>query len=237
MYSQKKILALIPARGGSKGLPKKNIKPFAGKPLIGWTIEAGKYSKYIDSVIVSTEDNCIATIASQYDAEIPFIRPSELSTDDAKSIDVILHALNWLNQNNEVFEILILLQPTSPLRTSMDIDCAIEFFFEKNAKALISVSEVEHSPLWCNSLPEDLNMSSFLKDEVLNRNRQELPLYYRINGAIYMANTDYLQREKSFFGTQTYAYIMPKEKSIDIDCEIDFKIAEFLKRKNFDSLV
>jgi len=138
MYKDKKILALIPARGGSKGLPRKNIKPLLGKPLIAWTIEQSLASKYLDKVVVSTEDKEIAEISKKYGAEVPFIRPKELAKDDTPSIDVVLHAIDFL-EKKELFNIIVLLQPTSPLRTISDIDNSIEFLFSKNAQAIISV--------------------------------------------------------------------------------------------------
>ena len=231
MYKGKKILALIPARGGSKGLPGKNIKPLLGKPLIAWTIEQAKASKYIDRIIVSTDDKEIAAVAKKYGAEVPFMRPKELATDKAKGIDVVFHAMSWFrkNEKNRQYDLIMLLQPTSPLRTAEDIDKAIELLFFKKAKAIVSVCEVDHHPLWVNTLPKNGCMKNFIRKEVLNKNRQDLPTFYRLNGAIYLAYCDYLKKQKSFFGEETFAYIMPRERSIDIDSELDLKLAEILK--------
>lgn len=228
MYEGKKILGLIPARGGSKGLPKKNILPLAGKPLIAWTIEQIKRSKYTDSFIVSTDDEEIASVSRKYGCEVPFIRPHEIATDSAKGIEVVFHALNWFESREQKFDILILLQPTSPLRKIEDIDNSIEMLFEKNAKAIVSVCKTEHHPLWSSILPPDGSMKDFLNQNIKNKNRQELPKYYRLNGAIYLSYCDYLKKSKSFLGEQTFAYIMPQERSIDIDSSLDFKFAEFL---------
>ncbi|WP_029688939.1 acylneuraminate cytidylyltransferase family protein [Thermoanaerobacter sp. A7A] len=228
MYKGKTILALIPARGGSKGVPRKNIKLLLDKPLIAYTIEAALQVDFIDKVIVSTDDLEIAQISREYGAEVPFLRPYELATDEAKSIDVILHAMDWMEKEHGAFNLILLLQPTSPFRNSEDIKTALDIFFEKNAKAVVSVCEAEHSPLWMNTLNDDLNMKDFIRKNILNKNRQELGKYYRINGAIYIAEWDYLRQNKTFFGDKTYAYIMPKERSIDIDTEMDFKFAEFL---------
>ena len=232
MYKGKNILGLIPARGGSKGLPGKNIKPLLGKPLIAWTIEQALASKYLDIVVVSTDDKEISEISKKYGAEVPFIRPKELAKDNAKGIDVVLHTMDWVkeNDNRKQYDLIMLLQPTSPLRTKEDIDKAIELLFLKKAKAIVSVCEVDHHPLWANTLPEDGCMKDFIKPQVMNKNRQELPVFYRLNGAIYLAYCNYLKERKSFIGKDTFAYIMPRERSIDIDNKIDFKLAEVLKK-------
>jgi len=228
MYKGKNILGLIPARGGSKGLPKKNIKLLLGKPLIAWTIEQALASKYLDRVVVSTDDEEIAEISKKGGADVPFIRPKELAEDDAKGIDVVLHAINWIEKSDNKCDLIMLFQPTSPLRTKADIDKAIELLFLKEAKAIVSVCEVDHHPLWVNTLPEDRCMKNFIKPEIMNKNRQELPVFYRLNGAIYIAYCDYLKKYKSFIDKNTYAYIMPKNRSVDIDNEIDFQLAEIL---------
>lgn len=231
MHNGKTILAIIPARGGSKGLPRKNIKLFAGKPLIAWSIEAAKGCAYIDKVIVSTEDAEIATVARRSGAEVPFSRPAELATDQAASIDVILHALEHFEQQGEEYDILIVLQPTSPLRTPVDIDNALKLLFLAQACSVVSVCAAEHNPLWANTLPPDGSMKDFLRPEILNKNRQEIGKYYRLNGAIYIAYTNYLKKNKGFIGQDAFAYIMPPERSADIDTELDLRLAEFIKRK------
>lgn len=233
MYDSNRILALIPARGGSKGLPEKNIKRFFGKQLIAWTIDEAKKSKYIDKIVVSTENKEIAIISKKLGAEIPFIRPAELATDSAKGIDVAIHTMEWFEKNNEKFDYLILLQPTSPLRIVEDIDVALEFLFQNNYKSVASVCLTDHHPWWSNTLPDDLNMKNFIRNEIKNISRQELPLFYRINGAVYAARWDYIKRIKGFIGDETYAYIMPVERSIDIDTEIDFITAETIVKKKY----
>jgi len=234
MYKGENILGLISARGGSKGLPRKNIKSLLGKPLIAWTIEQAFASKYLDRVVVSTDDKEIAEISKKFRAEAPFIRPKELASDKAQGIEVVLHAIDWLKKNDKrkQYDLIMLLQPTSPLRAKEDIDKAIKLLFLKKAKAIVSVCEVDHHPLWANTLPEDGCMKDFIRQVVLNRNRQELPKFYRLNGAIYIAYCDYLQKQKSFFGKKTFAYIMSRERSIDIDSEVDFKLAEILMKNN-----
>jgi len=230
MYKGKNILGLIPARGGSKGLPRKNIKPLLGKPLIAWTIEQALASKYLDRVVVSTDDKEIAEISKKYRADISFIRPKELAEDNAKRIEVVLHTIDWFRENDKrkQYDLIMLLQPTSPLRNSEDIDKAIELLFLKEAKAIVSVCEVDHHPLWANTLSKDGSMKDFIRKEIMNKNRQELPIFYRLNGAIYLAYCDYIKEQESFFGENTFAYIMPRERSIDIDDEIDFELVEIL---------
>ena len=234
MYKGKNILGLIPARGGSKGLPRKNIKPLSGKPLIAWTIEQALASKYLDRVVVSTDDKEISDISKKYGAEVPFVRPKELAKDNTKGIDVVLHAIDWLKENDKQkqYGLIMLLQPTSPLRATEDIDKAIELLFLKEAKAIDSVCEVDHHPLWANTLSEDGCMKDFIRIEIMNKNRQELPVFYRLNGAIYLAYCKCLKERKSFLGEETFAYVMPKSMSVDIDNEIDFELAQILMKNN-----
>ncbi len=234
MYNNKKILALIPARGGSKGLPGKNIKLIAGKPLLHWTIEAAKQCSWLDKIVVSTEDQRIATAAREAGAEVPFLRPQELAGDTVSGMDVVIHAIEWFENKGQHFDLLILLQPTSPLRTSVDIENAIKLLFERQAKAVISVCENEHPPYWSNILPDDLSMKNFIDHSAL-KNRQDLPVFYRLNGAIYLSDIDYLKKQRGFWGDDTYAYIMPRERSVDIDSLLDFKLAEILLREQQNS--
>ena len=228
MYNDKRILGFIPARGGSKGLSGKNVLPLLGKPLIAWTIEQAQESRYIDQVLVSTDSEEIAEISKNYGAEVPFMRPKELATDNAKVMDVLAHTLNWLEMDKNLYDVIILLQPTSPLRSKEDIDSAIEMLFSKQARSIVSVCETEHHPHWSNALPPDGCMKDFITNENRNKNRQELPNFYRLNGAIYLAFSYYVKAHGSFLGNGTYAYIMPRERSIDIDNEVDFRFAEFL---------
>jgi CMP-N,N'-diacetyllegionaminic acid synthase len=231
MYEKRKILALIPARGGSKGLPGKNILPLLGKPLIAWTIEEALKSEYIDRVIVSTDDVAIADIARRHGAGIPFMRPEGLASDSAAAMDVLFHALEWLDAHEDPHGLVALLQPTSPLRLSGDIDDAIRLLFDKGGKAVVSVSKSDHHPYWENSLPPDGNMKNFLRKDAVNQGRQALPDFYRINGAIYIGDTRYLRRKNSFFGNRTFAYIMPRERSVDIDDRLDLMVAEMLLKE------
>lgn len=224
-----KIVALIPARSGSKRLPGKNIKDFCGKPLIAWTIEAALKSKYIDSVVVSTDCSKIAEISKQYGAEAPFIRPEAISKDETEIPEVIDHLLENVNES---FTHLLLLQPTCPLRQFSDIDGAVELLVEKEANAIYSVCEVDHSPLWANTLPDDLSFDSFLRPEIAGIRSQNLPKYYRLNGSIYLVEINSYKSNRSLFKQKrSYAFIMNPKHSIDIDEEIDLIIGESICRK------
>lgn len=231
MIKGKRLLAIIPARGGSKRLPRKNVMKLAGKPLIAWTINAAKKSKFIDRLIVSTDDQEISLISKQYGADVPFMRPASLSSDTATSIDVVLHALDELDEGGDQYDYVMLLQPTSPLRTTEDIDGAVKQLIEKNSQAVISVCKAEHHPLWCNTLGDDLSMEGFLSDEILNQRSQDLPDYYRLNGAVYLVDVKTLREmghPTFFFKENATAYVMPLDRSIDIDNKNDFVSAEVL---------
>lgn len=221
-------IAIIPARSGSKGLKDKNIKPLLGKPLLAYSIEAAQKSGIFDCIHVSTDSEAYAEIAREYGAEVPFLRSGRLSSDTATSWDTMRFVLE--NYNKE-YEMATLLQPTSPLRNPQDILTSFQIFGENHADAVISVCETDHSPLWCNTLPRDGCMNGFL-DKASNISRQNLPQYYRINGAIYMMKTSLLYQENMpLYGEKTYAYLMPKSRSVDIDDEIDFIVAEAIMKK------
>lgn len=227
MYNGKTFLAIIPARGGSKRLPRKNILELSGKPLLAWTIEAGLNSKFIDKVIVTSDNNEILRIAKQFGCNT-IKRPDKFSSDTATSFDAIKHTIEYV----EKYDYILLLQPTSPLRDANHIDDAIKLLALKKADAVVSVCEMEHSPLWSNTLPKDNSMTCFLRDEVKNKRSQDLPVYYRLNGALYICKRESLLAEKSFFlQDNIFAYCMDRESSIDIDEEIDFKMARALMEK------
>lgn len=225
MFKDKRFLAIIPARGGSKRLPDKNILDLAGKPMISWTIEASLKSEYIDTTLVTSDSNTILDIAQNYDIQ-RVKRPSALSRDDSSSMDTIIHAFE---QVGDEYDYIVLLQPTSPLRTSKQIDEAIILLNEKNAEAVISVGEMEHSPLWSNQLDDSLCMENFIDDKFLDKRSQDLPIFYRLNGAIYICEVKRLLKEKTFFIKKNiYAYKMDRESSVDIDNKMDFRLAELL---------
>jgi CMP-N,N'-diacetyllegionaminic acid synthase len=236
MFDEKRILSLIPARGGSKRLAHKNTLPLQGKPLIGWTIEAAKKSKYIDEIVVSTDDNEIAKIATKFGASVPFMRPAQLATDTASSYSVVIHCLNYFKQKNVNFDKVLLLQPTSPLRTEEHIDEAIASYFQKDASALVSVCECDHSPLWSNVLPASKSLANFMRPETVGLRGQDLPKYYRLNGAIYMFDVnEYIKTEGNFYGPNAFGYEMNNQASIDIDTKTDFQLATLILQEQDES--
>lgn len=226
MLENYQVTALIPARGGSKRLPGKNIKSLCGKPLIAWSIEVALASKYIDRVVVSTDDEAIKQVSEQFGAEVPFLRPSILANDTASSFEVVKHTIDFL-KINQPNQLIVLLQPTSPLRLTEEIDQALEFFINKKAKGVVSISETEHSPLWTNTLPDSSSMLDFIRPEAQGKRSQDLPKFYRLNGSIYIYETcSLLEQEKFFFDKDVYGFITSSETSVDIDTALDFMIAE-----------
>ena len=232
MYKGYAIYAVIPARGGSKGIPKKNIRVLNGKPLLAWSIECTRECGFFDAVFVSTDSDEIAHVAMKHNALV-LTRPPELATDTASGNDVFFDAVEKVEQKyGKTPSFFLYLQPTSPLRSPEDIRKALDIAIDKDADVVISVCECEHHPLLCNTLPEDLSMAGFLKPEIAGKNRQELPRCYRINGAIYILRSCESYVSKSLFSGKVHASIMPQERSIDIDSPLDFKMAEFLMMNN-----
>lgn len=222
-------IAVIPARGGSKGIPRKNIAMVAQKPLIAWTIQAAQSSQYLSQIIVSTEDEEIARVAQQWGAKVPFLRPPELSRDDTPSIDPILHAVSWLEkQENCSPTYIMLLQPTSPLRTAYDIDTAIEIAYQQQVDSVVSVTPSHHHPYWCKRVTETGKLTDFLNLEKAYTRRQDLPPAYALNGAIYLVRREVLLQKKTFYTDNTYAYSMPEERSLDIDTPWDLYIVNLI---------
>ena len=230
MIEKNKIVALIPARGGSKGIKNKNIIDLCGKPLISYTIQAALESKYIDKVIVSTDSQEIADVAIKYGAEVPFLRPGELASDTSKTIDAVMHAVGELEKRKEQYDILILLQATQPLRTADDIDSAIELFIKNKGQSLVSVSPVEDNPILIRTIDNLGRMNSILPMKSTCR-RQDMPLYYRVNGCIYINLISELDLNTSF-NDNKIPYIMPKERSEDIDEIKDLLIAQYYISRN-----
>lgn len=223
MINGHSVLAVIPARGGSKGVHNKNIKDLYGKPLIAWTIEEAKKSSYIDRLILSSEDQEIVKVAKEYGCEVPFVRPKELSMDETPGILPVLHALNSL----ESFDYVVLLQPTSPLRNATDIDECIEHCQRADQQSCVSLVEADKTPYWMYQLNGEGKMIPFINDKEIAR-RQDAPKSYVLNGAVYVAQTNFILEHESFVTKDTLGYIMPKERSHDIDTEMDFKVCEWL---------
>ena len=222
-----KRIAIIPARSGSKGLKDKNIKELLGKPLIYYSIKAAIDSNAFDKIFVSTDSQKYADIAKECGADASFLRSEKTSSDTASTWDAVREVLEEFDKRGEHYDQIMVLQATSPLRTPKDINNAINLYNEKEANAVVSVTETDHSPLWCNTLPEDGSMDNFENPVTANLPRQKLPKYYRYNGAVYLINRNELD-EVQMFKRKCYAYIMPQDRSIDIDTELDFRIGEIL---------
>lgn len=225
MFKNSKILALIPARGGSKGIKGKNIIPLGGKPLISYSIQSALESKYVDDVVVSTDSKEIAEIAQKYGAQIPFMRPSELAGDSIKTIDVVIHAIQQMKSKGCCYDTLLLLQPTQPLRTAGDIDGAIRLFYEKGCCGLASVSPVDDHPILIRSLSDNGILTPLL-DRNSTCRRQDMPVFYKINGCVYLNSIDEINVNTSF-NDNPIGYVMKRTHSVDIDERKDLCVAEY----------
>ncbi len=231
VLESKRRIAIIPARSGSKGMRDKNIKLLNGKPLLAYTIEAAIKSEAFEIVFVSTDSPKYEEIANEFGADVHFLRSEYNSSDEASSWDVVREVIQRFEEEGKIFDEIMLLQPTSPLRTFEDIRKAIRVMSEKQAKAVESLTEMDHSPLWANTLPEDGNMDEFF-NKYSSMPRQALPKYYRENGAIYLIKRELLDRaDEEILSSNCYAYVMPRERSIDIDEELDFRIAEVMMKE------
>lgn len=236
MYKVRKILGVITARGGSKSIPRKNIVKLAGKPLIVYTIEAARRSKYLTRTIVSTDDDEIARIARRYGAEVPFMRPKKYAQDKSTSIEVVQHAVSWLKKHDgEKYDYLMILQPTSPLRTAEDIDACIKIAVDKKADSVMSMKELEDfSPKKIKKIKNSKILPYFENEGKQSSRRQDLEKMYKRNCAIYLTKTSYIMR-RDLFGKKSHAYIMPEERSVDINIPSDFELAEFLMKRTLKS--
>lgn len=230
------ILGLLTARGGSKGLPRKNILPLAGKPLLAWSIDAALKSGVVDRVILSTDDQEIASTGLQWGAEVPFMRPADLAGDGAPHIPVVLHALDWLSRNDAFIpDLVLLLQPTSPLRSADDICAAVSLYQSQRPQAVVGVCEPVHHP-W---LIKTMDHNGWLKDLVVKPGgylpRQQFPAVYAVNGAIYLVETGVIRDLQTFIPPRTLPLVMTAERSVDIDTVADLEYAEYLLQKEIRS--
>ncbi|SFQ24513.1 CMP-N,N'-diacetyllegionaminic acid synthase [Lachnospiraceae bacterium XBB1006] len=223
-------IAIIPARSGSKGVKDKNIRPMAGKPLMAYTIEAALQSGQFDEVMVSTDSEKYAEIARKHGASVPFLRSETNASDTASSWDMVDEVLENYAKRGQQFDSFCLLQPTSPLRDAEDIAKAYELFRTKASFAVVSVCEAEHSPLWCGHLPESGEFLDFISADGAGQ-RQAGGKFYRLNGAIYIVDIVKFATERFLYQAGSYAYVMCQEKSVDIDTEIDFKLAELIMKE------
>ena len=220
-----RIIAIIPARSGSKGLPGKNIRMIAGKPLIAWTIESALEAKIFYRVIVSTDSPAIADVAQKWGAEVPFLRPEELAGDNSSSYDVINYTLKQI-EDIGLKDWVMMLQPTSPLRSSKDIKDMVLERTDTDFLSFVSVCPFSHPVEWINTIPENGSMKDFLSPGVDKNPRQNYKKNYILNGALYLSRVDYYLENRGFFGNKTKAFVMSEEKSIDIDTLFDFRLAE-----------
>ena len=225
-----KNIAVIPARSGSKGLPDKNIRPVNGKPLLAYTIEAALESGCFDTVHVSTDSERYAEIARRYGADVPFLRSAALATDTASTWDAVREVLARYDELGKRFDTMMLMQPTTPLRTGEDVKAAYALFQKKQAKSVIAVCEVDHSPLWCDTIPDSGSMKGFGRKDLAWVNRQDLRPYYRVNGAIYLLSVNGINipPDDEIYEDNCYALFMDRKKSVDVDSEDDLALVEFL---------
>lgn len=234
-----KVLYIVTARGGSKGVPRKNIRMVGGLPLIAYKIIAAKKSMAEKRIIVSTDDEEIARIAKQYGAEVPFMRPDFLATDSASSMDVIEHAMNWVEErDDDKFDYVCMLEPSSPFATYQDLDNAFQLLQETNADTLLGMEEVDVNSIFINELDEQGGLSHFYNVicNMKSVRRQDQKKEYTMNGCMYIAKWDYFKKNKLFHSMNSVPYIMPREKSIEIDTMIDYEFACFLVDKGYIDL-
>ena len=228
----RKMIAIVPARGGSKGLPGKNIKPLNGLPMIGYAIREAQKSNYISDIIVSTDSPDIAIVAKELGASVPFLRPDKLAGDTSSAIDVYIYTIDRLNNEyGYSIESFIVLQPTSPLRTVKDIDGALGTFFDLQAESVISVTEASHPPVWAKKIDENGVLKDYFPEYASNQNRQEINTAYMPNGAVFVFDYYKLKSEYGYYFEKTYPFIMPADRSVDVDTHLDFEFAEFLIKK------
>lgn len=233
MYQGKTFLAIITARGGSKGLPRKNIKEMCGKPLIFWSIEAGLGSEYVDEVMVTTDSEEIASISREFGASVPFLRPAEFSSDVATSFDVIKHAVIFYeNELHKKFDYVVLLEPTSPLRDKDDIDMAIEKLFSNpNASAIVGISKTEsQNPAFLIQKSDKDFLVGYESHDMKVLRRQDINEVYFFEGSVYVSRVDTLLSKKTFYHECTLGYEVPKWKSLEIDDIDDFIMVEAMMK-------
>ena len=226
MIAGQKLLGLITARGGSRGVPRKNLREVAGKPLLAWTILAAKKAKCLDRLILSSEDAGIIAVAKKFGCEVPFVRPAELARDETPGIEPVLHAVEQVSG----FDVVVLLQPTSPLRVASDIDGCVDMMVAQSAPACVAVSEATQNPYWMYTFDGAKRMVPLIEPERHHR-RQDLPPVYMVTGAVYAAEVDWLKKSRTFLSEATVGYVMPRERSLDVDSEHDVMLADQVLRE------
>lgn len=234
MINNKRVLVLIPARGGSKGIPRKNIMNLCGKPLLAWPIQAALNSRFVDRIVVSTDDKEIAVIAADFGAEVPFMRPGELASDTADSISVIEHTIGFLGEQHDVYEYLVLLEPTSPLTETDDIDCALEMLESKRdiADSIVGVSKIEAThPVFDVEISGNGLLKPYLTSAFPSAHRrQDITELYFFSGSLYISDISVLTKKRSFYHDRTLPYIDPKWKAFEVDDMVDFICIEAIMR-------
>jgi len=228
VLNNKKILSVILARENSKGLPGKNIKPLNGKPLLAWPIIASNGSKYIDTTILSTDSNNYADIGKIYGASVPFIRPDSLASDTSLSSEAVVHAIEFLQKNNDIYDYVVLLEPTSPLTQSSDIDLALENLLgNKNQyTSLVSMSEVMTShPSYCCAVEDDMRIKPY-QTKIESLRRQDIQKLFHCDGSLYISRVNDFLISRTFYHENTMAHIMPKWKALEVDDNLDFFLIE-----------
>lgn len=237
MIGDKRVLVIVPARRGSKGLPLKNIKPLAGKPLLAWPVLAGRGSQYVDEVIVSTDDQEFADIAKQYGASVPFLRPAELASDTAPSIDFILHAIDTLAAAGDVYDLIMLLEPTSPLTESSDVDAALEKLMASDASAMVGVTAmIVNHPAYCVTMGKDGGIAPWgsASFDAMPR-RQDLEPVFVLDGSLYISSVAALREHRTFCHTATTGFETARHKAFEVDDLVDFFCIEAVLR-NLDEI-
>lgn len=213
------VLAVIPARGGSKGVPRKNLREVAGRPLLAWTIEEARRCASLDRIVLSSEDPEVITVARRYKCEVPFVRPADLARDDTPGIEPVLHALGELPG----YDYVVLLQPTSPLRTAADIDGCVDHCRQLGAPACVSVAPCRDHPALLVQMEAGSRLRRLYQPPTGAVRRQDYPEFFVLNGAVYVARSDWLLSSRTFLTDETAGYVMPRERSLDIDSEGDLQ--------------
>ena len=236
MIDGKRVLGLITARGGSKGLPGKNIRPLCGKPLIAWTIEAGERASAIDDLVLSTDSEEIVEVARRHGAEVPFLRPAELASDTASSIDVVMHALDWLRAKGREYDLLVLLEPTSPLREAADIDAALRQMLDAGAVAIAGVCRADTvHPAFMFRRGRGERLEPFMQKSAESLRRQDVEPLFFLEGSVYASTIPAFRERRGFYHGDTLGYEVPKWKAPEIDDIVDFMFVEaIMKHRGWD---
>jgi CMP-N,N'-diacetyllegionaminic acid synthase len=222
-----RLCALIPARGGSKGLVRKNVRAFRGTPLVAHAVETARQVAGLDRIVVSTDDAEIADIARRAGADVPFLRPAELATDETPTLPVVQHAVRWLEAHGAGVDAVVLLQATSPLRTAQHVEAAIRKFVETGADSVTTVCAVKDSPYWMQRLDGDRLRPLMAEGQRYGR-RQDLPPVYRLTGAVYVSRRDVIMEQGRLLGDDTRAIVVGRRESVDVDDELDLRLCELI---------